>query len=348
MKEPEALRPVDIPVLQPPAPVRPARNPLAFLLALLALAASGWLWWQAEQLAVTVDRLAQSIPAPTPPGVDPQAFDALRDANTGLVTRISALEEYRAADAQAAKSLRESVESIAAAAREKDRALTEAEYLQRLAAQSLLMGHEVRGALGLLEASDAILRERDDPALHLARERLAEDIAALRAVAGFDREGLYLRLAALGASIPGLSTAERRVVPDSPAPAAEQAAGESGSGIGERVLALLAPYVQVRRDAETVAPLLPLAEEQLVRLSIRLAIEQAKLALLAAESKAYIGALAEAGGLVRAHFGDGPGANKAFLQEVARLSGERVAPELPDLADSLRALREASAMAGGR
>lgn len=345
MKESEALRPVDIPVLQPPAPAKPARSPLAIVLALLALTASGGLWWQAEQLRDTVDRIAGSIPAPAPPGVDPAAFEALREANAALVARLATLEESRASDAKAAQSLRESVQAIAAAAREKDRALTEAEYLQRLAAQSLLMGHEVRGALGLLEASDAILRERDDPALHTARERLAQDIAALRAVAGFDREGLYLRLAALGASVAGLATAERRVEAPLPENSTGQAAGETG--LGERLLALLSPYVSVRRDAPPVVPLLPPAEEQIVRLNIRLAIEQAKLALLAAESQAYVGALAEAESLVSTHFGTGPGANKAFLQELTRLSGESIAPGLPDLADSLRALREAASAAGG-
>lgn len=346
MTDSETLRPVDIPVLQPPAAARPARGGFALLLSLLALGLGGWLWWQAQQLAVTVDRLTEKVALPAPPGVDPQALETLREAHAALAARLATLEESRAVQAQAEQTLRESVEALAAALREKDRGLTEAEYLQRLAAQSLLMGHEVRGALALLEASDAILRERDDPALHLARQRLADDIAALRAVAGFDREGLYLRLAALGAAVPGLATTERRV--DAPGdPQAAQGAA-SDAGIGARVLALLQPYVSVRRDAPAVVPLLPVAEEQLVRLSIRLAIEQAKLALLAAESKAYVGALADAEALVRTHFGTGPGANAAFLQELGRLSGERVAPELPDLSDSLRALREAAALDGGR
>lgn len=346
MKEPETLRPVDIPVLKPPAAPRPARGGFAILLALLSIGLGGWLWWQGQELRVTVDRLAQRIPPPAPPGVDPQVVDALREANAALAARLATLEQSRAADANTAQALREAVEAVAAAVREKDRGLTEAEYLQRLAAQSLLMGHEVRGALALLEASDEILRERDDPALHAARERLAEDITALRALAGFDREGLYLRLAALAAAVPALTTTEPRIGGEPAAPAAEDAAPEPG--IGSRVLALLEPYVSVRRDAPPVAPLLPLAEEQLLRLDIRLAIEQAKLALLAAESKAYAGALADAESLVRTHFGAGPSANRAFLQELARLASERVAPELPDLSDSLRALREAAAVTGGR
>ena len=343
MKEPETLRPADIPVLKPPAAPRSARGGLALLLALLALSASGALWWQALPLMAKVDRLAEQIATPPAPAVDPRTVEALGEADTALLARVVALEESRAAQAQAAQSLRESLDALSAAQREKDRGLTEAEYLQRLAAQSLLMGHEVRGALELLEASDQILRQRDDPALHGARERLAEDIAALRAVAGFDREGLYLRLAALGAAVPSLATAPPRIErqPDPQAPTQEQ-------GIAARLLDLLEPYVSVRHDAPAAAPMLPLAEEQLLRLNIRLAIEQAKLALLAAESKAYTSALADAESLASAHFGSGPGANRAFLEELARLAAQPVAPELPDLSDSLRALREATGSVGGR
>ena len=51
--------------------------------------------------------------------------------------------------------------------------------------------------------------------------------------------------------------------------------------------------------------------------------------------------------LLRTHFGTEPAANRTFLEEVDRLAGETVAPTMPDLADSLAALRAAMQSGGG-
>ena len=59
------------------------------------------------------------------------------------------------------------------------------------------MARDPAASLALLQGADHVLQEIDDPTLHAVRAAIAADMAALRAVAKIDVEGLYLRLSAL-------------------------------------------------------------------------------------------------------------------------------------------------------
>ncbi len=326
----------------PPAR-RASRLPaaLALLLAAGALGASGWHWYEMREVRAELDQVrasANALAARADRGPDPRLLEALRSLEqgearmTGLDLRVDALGTDTAA-------LRERLAAITVADR-RDWALAEAEYLERLASQSLLMGREVRGALALLGAADGILRDLDDPALHTARAALAHDMASLRAVAQFDVEGLYLRLAALVDQVPALALMERTRAEalGGEATAEPTAAGSWWS----RITAVLGRYVVVRQRNESIKPLLPLAEEGYLRMNLRLGLEQAKLALLAAEPAVYRGALAQVQQFAGAYLSPTAVANQAFLDEVTALAALDVAPALPDISGSLRALRERS------
>lgn len=326
----------------PPAR-RASRLPaaLALLLAAGALGASGWHWYEMREVRAELEQVrasANELAARADRGPDPRLLEALRSLEqgearmTGLDLRVDALGTDTAA-------LRERLAAITVADR-RDWALAEAEYLERLASQSLLMGREVRGALALLGAADGILRDLDDPALHAARAALANDMAGLRAVAQFDVEGLYLRLAALVDQVPALALMERTRAEalGGEATAEPTAAGSWWS----RITAVLGRYVVVRQRNESIKPLLPLAEEGYLRMNLRLGLEQAKLALLAAEPAVYRGALAQVQQFAGAYLSPTAVANQAFLDEVTALAALDVAPALPDISGSLRALRERS------
>jgi uroporphyrin-3 C-methyltransferase len=340
--QPASQQARDIPVLTPPRPYTQQRGGgpawLALLIAVGAGAAAGWLWLANQQLDAQVAEL-QARPLEWPGAAALQA--GLADSRQALAvsaTRIGSLET-------AQKELHSALDATARELRSTRQDLSEAEYLQRLAAQSLLMGRDPRGALTLLEASDAILRQRDDPAFHEARARLAEDIAALRALAGFDVEGLYLRLSALSAAIPSIAFTEPHLPASADAPAAE--AADAPADWVDRAEALLAQYIAIRHDAPAAKALPTPGEETLLRANLRLLVEQAKLGLLAGEQKVYAGALADAGELLRSRFGVEPAANRSFLEESERLAGQTIDPEMPDLADSLAALRSAAQSGGG-
>jgi len=311
---------------------------LALLLALGAGGAAGWLWQANERLAAQVQELrARPVEWPGAQAME-AALAQSRQSAEAATARIATLES-------AQQELRSATDATARELRSTRQDLSEAEYLLRLASQSLLMGRDARGALELLESADAILRQREDPAFHEARARLAEDIAALRALAGFDVEGLYLRLSALGAGIPAVAFSEPHLPTGAEAPEAETPS--SVQSWTDRAEALLARYIAIRHDAPAATPLPTPDEEAALRANLRLLLEQAKLGLLAGEQKVYAGALADAQELLRARFGSEPAANRSFLEEAARLGAQSVAPQMPDLADSLAALRAAAQSGSG-
>lgn len=332
-------------------PVAPARRRglwfvamLALLLAAAALAFDAWQWYR-QQTAATVapddtddtgERLAtlEELVRRAP---DQRIGEALRDMEqdrarlSGLDARVDALETQ-------GEALARRVAGLGSADRQ-DWVLAQAEYLERLASQSLLAGREVRSALGLLTAADDVLRGLDDPALYAARAALARDIARLREIAEFDVEGTYARLAALAGRVSALTVLRRTAPPAFDTATEEAAPMATGERWWSRAAALLGRFVVVRHRSESVRPLLPLGEEGRLRMELRLGIEQAKLALLAAEPRIYRDAL----GMVRTLAADtltmDDRATHAFLSELDALAAIDIAPALPDITDSLRALR---------
>lgn len=342
MTDQPAPRPPDTPVSRPaPAAVPRKGGGLAWLALLTALgagAAAGWLWQANERLSAQVAEVrARPVEWPGAPALQ-AALAESKKALEAAAARVAVLEAGQA-------ELRAALDATSRELRSSRQDLSEAEYLLRLASQSLLMGRDARGALDLLEAADGILRQREDPAFHEARARLAEDIAAVRALAGFDVEGLYLRLSALTATIPAITFTEPRLSAVEAAPA-EGAAAAAPTWL-DRAEALLERYIAIRHDAPAATPFPTADEESALRANLRLLLEQAKLGLLAGEHKVYAGALSDAQELLRTGFGTEPAANRSFLEEAARLGGQTIAPQMPDLADSLAALRAAAPSSGG-
>ncbi len=334
------------------SPVRGGSR-FALVLALLSVAlaaaalAFGARQWQAQR--AVVDGLARgeqriaTLEAAAGRAPDERIAEALRDMEQhkarlgGLDARVDVLEEQTTA-------LTRRLAELGSADR-RDWALAQAEYLERLANQSLLMGREVRAALGLLGAADDVLRSLDEPALHAARAALARDIASLRAIAGFDIEGTWMRLAALAGQVEDLTLLRRTPPPVFAADAMPPAAAEAGWW--SRAVALLGRFVVVRHHDAPVRPLLPLAEEQQLRMTLRLGVEQARLALLAAEPLVYRDALAQARRLAADTLAADDAATRAFLAELDALAAIDIAPELPDISGSLRTLRAALPAVGG-
>lgn len=310
------------------------------LLALAATATAAGCWYVLAQLRAELEQVrgkVSMLAAELGRGPDARLTEALRGLEqgearmTGLDARVDALGETTA-------TMERQLARIAATDR-RDWQLAEAEYLERMAGQSLQMGREVRGALALLGSADAVLRDLDDPSLHAAREALANDIAALRAVAGLDVEGLYLRLSALAGQVPALALQERSR-PQALGGEDTDTAAAGAPDWWSRVTAVLGRYVVVRHRDESVKPLLPLAQESYLRIDLTLGIEQAKLALLAAEPVVYRDALGQVRALAAEHLAAGATANRAFIAETEALLAVDIAPPLPDISASLRALRE--------
>lgn len=216
--------------------------------------------------------------------------------------------------------------------------LAEAEYLLRLANQRLLTERQTASALALMTTADGMLRDLDDPALFPVRKALAADITKVRMAGVVDREGIYLRLDALIQAIPNLQS-----------PMREQATSEADAlpanlpwyqrllENGWRALVKMSGIVRVERLDQPLAPVLLPSEQQLLQLNLRLALEQAQLALMREEQSLYDASIARARGWLTDSFIAGA-ATTTFSQELAGLAEENINRPLPDAMAAVTAL----------
>ena len=340
---------------------------LALLLALIAVAGAGWLYWQGGQRLDALDARLQTVDAATRESLASasrggelapearQAIDALQQSVAGelrqldqrldlqvgeLQPRLRQQEEYLQSLEQQLREQREVLGAMTGSDREAW-LLAEVEYLLRLANQRLLMTADAVSARKLLASADAILRQLDDSGLHALRRAVAADRAALRAVPQIDVEGLYLRLAAVIDQIAGL---EVFVLPER----GEQPAQTAEPGWRERLrqgyaqaLAKLSDYIAIRRRDVHVEALMDPQLEDLMRQNTAMLLQQAQIALLSGNQRLYRESLQRTRHWVAEFFLLDQSVAESVLREIDDLADEVVAVPLPDVTASLQALEAA-------
>lgn len=270
-----------------------------------------------------------------------KAVASLRDTVAGRFERL---------DSQLARQRSQLEEFQQVSAGDRDSwLLAETNYLLRLANQRLVMTGDTASAEALLRSADGVLRELDDPSLHGVREAIAEDLAAVRAVPKLDRQGAYLRLAALIDRIDSLEVFDTPSLPAGDAPPKAEGDWQSRLRQGyERALAKLSDYVVVRRRDEPVEVLMDPQWERLVRQNLRMLLEQAQVALLSGNGRLYRESVERAAGWVREFEASDPDGATAMVSELEDLAGERVSVDVPDATDSLAAMQSVLAARAGR
>ncbi len=224
--------------------------------------------------------------------------------------------------------------------------LAEAEYLMRLANQRVLLERSPQNATALLSTADRIIKEvadgLGDSELFAIRQSLGREMTALKLVADVDTEGTYLQLGALADAVSklprlashGLRDADRvdvMPVPDS------ETDGQSVWNMFKDSLGFLDQYVRITEFNGDITPVLSDAEAELVVANVQLLIQQAQLALLKEEPELYALSLQTLTQTVTQRFAPSP-AREQFLAEVARFQAVSIAPELPDISNSLKLL----------
>ncbi len=337
-----------------------AKGKLLLVAVLVLLGVGGYYGWRHFGDALLARTQTQPLPttaAPVSSDPDPtprspaEAGLGEADQASALGPRLATLEErqeeeFRALEAQVAdlqlqlNSQQQRLRQLSTTSRE-DWLLAEAEYLLRLASQRLVTEGQTGNAVALMTAADAILRELDDPGLFAVRQALARDITRLRGAGVVDREGIYVQLDALIASVPDL----RVPLVEEEGPAVEVAPEEAATWyqrLGDnawRALSRMSGIVRVERlDVPAAPPLLP-SEQALLQLSVRTLLEQAQLALMRGEQHIYTASLTRARNSIAASF---PGSDMAevFDEQLAQLASLQVTRPVPDVAASIVALQD--------
>ncbi|MBA1273163.1 uroporphyrinogen-III C-methyltransferase [Stutzerimonas azotifigens] len=315
---------------------------LALLIGLVGAAVGGYSFWQLQQYSQQQEQQEQQLGELQQSA---QQTRRLAEREGELDSRLQRLERLPSADEleerrrllsnlqRDQQRLSGRVEQVLGASREEWR-LAEAEHLLRMAMLRLSAMQDVNSAEALLEESDIILREQNDPAAYGARQQLLEGLEALRSLPELDRTGLFLQLGALRGQSAQLSALAPEFEVGS-----EIAVGADAPR-WRQWLDELTRYVRIDLDAENdVKPLLAGQSLGQVRLALSLAIEQAQWAVLNGNTEVYRQSLEQARSMLQDHFSEDNGQARGLRERIEALRDRQVAVELPDLAPALKALQ---------
>ncbi|WP_369919537.1 uroporphyrinogen-III C-methyltransferase [Marinomonas polaris] len=334
---------------------QPAINLLASLslgLSAVALATSGWLYFQSTQ-----STLHKDIQQLTTQQTD---FDNKLNSNTlnksqfnQLIEQVKTSEQtillqknelavQQAQQDEKLLSLESRLNRLNNTTKE-DWKLAEAEYLIRLANQRLLLESDNSGAATLLINADDILNELEDPIVFATRKALAKDIQALKSISQFDLEGAYLKLNALYDNVQTLP--QREPSKEWQANTTEKTK-EADDSTTSKITSVLESFwksirslVVINYNHKPIKALLPPAEYQELITGIQLQLEIAQVALIKGEPMIYQQALSRVANATTEHFETQSNIVTTFLASLTVLQQLNPSPDLPLPRESLMAMK---------
>ena len=352
----------------PPAPpprrgVSSAVAWLALLLALFALAGSGYLAWQDRASAAdeagdeaAIAALSGELDdAVTSLGSRQQAALAeLQDAARQRTARIDSLEreiqELNEQNESVYPRLRNledaisSLQGVSAGVRE-TWMLAEAEYYMQIANAQLQLAGKPHIAALALEFADERVRQMANPALADVRRALTQELQALRSMETADIEGMTLALANLAERTASLPLRQDVDVPDEETGAIDPELTGFSRAVAS-VKSAFSDIVSVRRSDEPLTPLLAPEAAYFLRANLALTLQAARLALLQGEQRVYEQSLDDAAKWLDDYYDAGSGAVASALETIEQLRGEGVDVTPPDISESLRLLRQYRTLQG--
>lgn len=336
-----------------PAPRRGGRGIAVFalLLALVALAGSGYLFYRTE----VVQKLQQKDQTAA---MDRQV-DAINARLEAFEKQSSALQQRQQ---QLAQNLQEQIAKRLQQVAEKQQALTESlekvyaqlnrnldswaleevEQLLRIANQGLVLNRDVRSAIAALELADRRLREIGDPALLPVRQQIANDVAQLKSVPEVDTSGLALRLASTRSTIdklPLINEPQRQLSRDDKSKNAEAARGWLASS--RELLSDTIGLIRIQNISEPVRPLLTPEQRYFLLTNLKLMLSGAQLAALQTEPLTYRDNLQQAQQWLQQYFDTSDARVEKVIGELKSMEKIDLVPEIPSIRGSMAALESA-------
>jgi uncharacterized protein HemX len=321
---------------------------LAIVVAIIASAIAGALWWQYREFYVGLA------------GNDDVLLDSLEAVRANLRRiddDLSALESVVGVGATDLATQRSDFESLASELHALDRRVEalqggrldardtwlreQAEYYLVLANTELTLGRRVDTSVQALELADDLLRDLADPGLLDVRAAIAAERQALRAVAPPDLDGLAVSLRSLAERVPDLPM--RSTVPEDYRPGGPELENvEPGLGrLWASTKAALGSIIRIEKQDAQIGPLLSEAERRVARRQLELELASARSAVLAARQEEFRASLVAADLLLSRDFDQSAAEIGEARGQLAALVVIDLAPALPDISESLLLLRAA-------
>ncbi len=309
-------------------------------LAAAAIGVSAWQWWETRH---TLDGLQQEIAqrlgaTETAGKEDRGALKLMREEVDALQGKLGAVEERQEAFQGQTEALQSLYQEMARGREEAS--LIEVEQAITLAAQQLQLAGNVQAAILALQAAESRLQKIDRPQVVPLRKAIAHDLARLSAVPSADVAGMNLRIEKVLMQVDQLPFAEsiRPQIKD------EVPAAQTPLPWWERSFVELwqefKGLIRIQRFDRMDAPLLAPGQAYLLRENLKLRLLSARLALLAREQEIFRGELKAAGDVLGRYFDDQDKAVQEARAQLAPLQTVNLAASLPDLSESLTAMRQ--------
>lgn len=342
---------------------------LALLVAMAAVTATGWQWWQTRSaepdedsqreaisrlqetqqnistsLASVEEQLAASHSPVTADELSrrEERLKTVENQLTGLLAQVGQDESTLSAVQGSVRSMEQRLSatesglvSVAAASQHGSVALdiAEIDFLLRTAGERLQLFADPVAADMALQAADVQIEALNDPMFLSVRQRIAEARQALAMVPTVDHVKLAARINDLQSrinSLPFRGEVEAHMEPPLP----------EDAGWWESFKHTLSSLVTVRRRVPEDQSMLSLDDKDYLRQGLWLQLESARLALMRNDAAVYNSSLQRVDATVRQFFKNGSSEVQAMLLETAGLEQVNVAPAMPDISAPWRQLRQ--------
>lgn len=322
-------------------PTGRVRSGLALIIAIVALMASGYLWYTV--LYQNADLFTMDIVG---------ALDRIESNSNQTQETLATAEKDIKTLKETQDTIRASLEKINTdlVRNRLEWALTETEQLLVIANNRLQLARDTHSALAALHAADMQLQQLASPKLLPVRKELAREISQLESLDKTDISGIALRLATMADAVDRLPLAlDIRVHKESDitAPAKENSAQVAVAEGGWRQTARslwqdILSLVRFRDNLDTQRPLLPPEQQYFLRENLRLMLYGAQQALLHGSVLTYQQNLKTAQRLLKDYFDNDSQIIIAMQDEISKLQTTKVITDLPDISASLTTLRRLS------
>ena len=321
---------------------------VSFGLSAIAIATSGWLYFQSTQSTVNQDIeqvITQQMNLDKKFNTNTlnqsqlnQLIEQVKNSEQTIQAQKEQLSTQKTQQAEKLLSLESKLNRLNSTTKE-DWKLAEAEYLIRLASQRLLLESDSSGAATLLNNADDILNELEDPIVFATRKALAKDIQALKSISPFDLEGAYLKLNALYDSVQTLPQREPSKEWQANSTASKSATSTTTTNQFTSALESfwqsLRSLVVINYNHKPIKALLPPAEYQELITGLQLQLEIAQVALIKGEPVIYQTALSRVANATTEHFETQSNRVISFLTSLTALQQLNPSPDLPLPRESL-------------
>lgn len=311
----------------------------ALLVAIVAVGAVVFLWVEQQGLrADTKERIAGQAISIADYGA---RITALTKQDEESLIRTQAFSDDAAKLEERVAGLAHEVSNITGLNRV-DWQVAHAEHLIRAAHQRLVLTGDVDGAHALLDAADKVVSDIKEIGTINVRRAFAKNLNDLDVASRVDIEGIFAKLDALQEQILQLSIPPLSFEANKPKKVEEPEDANFGEKVSTalaNMFAVVTAQYDIQQLDEPVKPLLTENQRAHLKQNLTLLVEQAQLAAIRGNTVVYKRLLSQAEEWVRSHFNLDTPVAQTTLNTFKQLTSVELDPEIPDISESMRALK---------